>query len=484
MNQIEITPLGKNIYRLQEDNKFSKVDAYLVCGGQYAVVIDGLESAQGLYDLVRKITDKPVSMIVTHGHPDHAGTGMQDFMNKGCDIYISFKDLYMLEKMYGKELKREQLHDLKDGMRFELGGVSLSTMAMPGHTKGSMLLFMEREGILFSSDAIGSGGLWMQLRESSFLTDYLKEVEKLERFLSKRNSVKIYTGHSWQIPPYAEENQDYIDLTYVRELKELTEDIIAGRIIGKSVEIPMEEMKGIDIYSVQRCCITDYCYNRQHISKEYSTYIFDFDYTLGDSAKGIEISINYALDQLGYKEKTAEEIKKTIGMSLKNTLLYLTGEDDEEKAELFSGYFKEKADEVMVKNTELYPSAKAFLSKLKSKGCQTAIVTTKFHYRIKEILAKFDMEELIDLIVGAEDVKVEKPSPEGLLYAAKQLKADIGRVLYIGDSLVDAQAADLGKVDFAGVLTGTTKEGELSKYKNVCIAENLKELEDWLFLIK
>ena len=28
--------------------------------------------------------------------------------------------------------------------------------------------------------------------------------------------------------------------------------------------------------------------------------IFDFDYTLGDSAKGIALSINYALNKLGY----------------------------------------------------------------------------------------------------------------------------------------------------------------------------------------
>ena len=28
--------------------------------------------------------------------------------------------------------------------------------------------------------------------------------------------------------------------------------------------------------------------------------IFDFDYTLGDSTNGIAISINYALEELGY----------------------------------------------------------------------------------------------------------------------------------------------------------------------------------------
>ena len=38
--------------------------------------------------------------------------------------------------------------------------------------------------------------------------------------------------------------------------------------------------------------------------------IFDFDYTLGDSAKGIALSINYALEKLGYAISNIEDIKK------------------------------------------------------------------------------------------------------------------------------------------------------------------------------
>lgn len=43
--------------------------------------------------------------------------------------------------------------------------------------------------------------------------------------------------------------------------------------------------------------------------------IFDFDYTLGDSTKGIVLSVNYALEKLGFSLKDKEEIKNTIGLS-------------------------------------------------------------------------------------------------------------------------------------------------------------------------
>lgn len=70
----------------------------------------------------------------------------------------------------------------------------------------------------------------------------------------------------------------------------------------------------------------------------------------------------------------------------------------------------------MVSNTVLYRDAKEILQCLKNKGCKTGIVTTKLHYRIEQILDKLGIRNLADIIVGAEDVKVEKPSPEGLLW--------------------------------------------------------------------
>ena len=205
----------------------------------------------------------------------------------------------------------------------------------------------------------------------------------------------------------------------------------------------------------------------------YKAYIFDFDYTLGDSSEGIVESVLYALSQLDEEAKTAEEIRKTIGLSLKETYFTLTGSKNEERAEQFATYFKEKADEVMVASTQIYEPVKQVFTFLRENGCKIGIVTTKFHYRIDAILAKFDMTEMVDIIVGGEDVKAPKPDPEGLLYAIEQLQLGKTDILYVGDSVVDAKTAEAANVDFAGVLTGTTTEEDFMTYRNVCIIENL-----------
>lgn len=212
----------------------------------------------------------------------------------------------------------------------------------------------------------------------------------------------------------------------------------------------------------------------------YEAVIFDFDFTLGDSARGIVCCVNDALRRLGHEQGETEAIRRTIGLSLRDTFATLTGSQDGEAAGLFAAYFKEKADEVMVAGTELYPPVKDVLGRLRSKGYKLGIVTTKFHYRIEQILDKFELREVFDLIVGAEDVKTEKPDPEGLLLAARILNADIKKILYVGDSLVDAKVAERAHADFAGVLTGTTSAADFQPFVSVCLAKDLNGIYHFL----
>jgi len=202
-----------------------------------------------------------------------------------------------------------------------------------------------------------------------------------------------------------------------------------------------------------------------------STILFDFDYTLGDTTNGIVLSAQYALEQMREEERSYEEIKKTIGLSLSETYKALTGNMDEDRADRFFDLFKEKADEVMVDSAELYPGVKELLVSLREQGYRIGIVTTKFAYRVRNIMKKFDAEDLLDVVIGVGDVTKVKPDSEGLLLAVKQLGVKKEEVLYVGDSYVDAKAAATAGMKFAGVLTGTTTREEFEKYPCECVEE-------------
>lgn len=209
---------------------------------------------------------------------------------------------------------------------------------------------------------------------------------------------------------------------------------------------------------------------------KYKTYIFDFDFTLVDATTGIVESINYALNHVGLNSESNENIRKTVGMTLKNTFFELTGVSDEQTTECFVSNFKYMADKVMADNTVLFADTIEVLSGLKKSKYNTAIVTSKFHYRIDEVLKNYNITEMIDYIVGFEDVVEAKPSPEGLLKAIEYFGNDKQTVLYIGDSLIDANTALNAKIDFAAVLTGTTLRQEFIPLPHICIVDNLTEL--------
>ncbi len=212
-----------------------------------------------------------------------------------------------------------------------------------------------------------------------------------------------------------------------------------------------------------------------------NTIIFDFDYTLGDTTNGIVLSAQYALAQMGEEERTYDEIKKTIGLSLSETYKKLTGNMDEERADRFFDLFKEKADEVMVDSATLYPGVKEMLISLREQGYRLGIVTTKFAYRVRNIMKKFDAEDLFDVFIGVGDVTKVKPDPEGLLLAVKQLGVKVEDVLYVGDSYVDAKAAEAAGMKFAGVLTGNTTREEFEKYPRECVEDTVTMLFERLF---
>ncbi len=209
---------------------------------------------------------------------------------------------------------------------------------------------------------------------------------------------------------------------------------------------------------------------------KYTTIIFDFDYTLADTTKGIISSFNYAFSKLDIPSFDHESIKRTVGLPLNKAFVQLTNNENEIFINRFLSLFREKANEVMSKDTILYADTLNTLQLLKKSGLNTGIVTTKNRFRIVETLNLHGGLDLIDIIVGGEDVEVPKPSPEGLLLAIDILNEKRDNVLYIGDSLIDAKTALAANVDFAAVTTGTTKETEFLQYPYVKIVKSLSEL--------
>jgi phosphoglycolate phosphatase len=73
-----------------------------------------------------------------------------------------------------------------------------------------------------------------------------------------------------------------------------------------------------------------------------------------------------------------------------------------------------------------------------------------------------------------------KPDPAGLRLAVDRLGSGAADVVYVGDSVVDAEAATRADVAFVAVLSGVTPKGAFRPYRTYSIIEDSRTLPDIL----
>lgn len=208
----------------------------------------------------------------------------------------------------------------------------------------------------------------------------------------------------------------------------------------------------------------------------YNTFLFDFDYTLADSSRGIVTCFSIVLKRHQFLDVTDEAIKRTIGKTLEDSFSLLTGITDDEQLAAFKQEYSKEASIYMNANTFLYPETIPTLTELKKRGARIGIISTKYRHRILSYLKEHLPDDFFDIVIGGEDVTHAKPHPEGLLLAIEQLNIQPQETLYIGDSTVDAKAAQRAHIDFVGVTNGVTTMEELAAYPHQQIIESIDRL--------
>ncbi|HOB19771.1 MAG TPA: MBL fold metallo-hydrolase [Candidatus Atribacteria bacterium] len=200
------------------------VDMYLLEGTTRAFLIDAGESKADLAGYIATLTDKPVDLVITHGHGDHTA-GMGQFER----VYMSHKDVPILNSMFRTKVKASEIIDLKGGEVFDIGTYKIEVVALPGHTPGSVVLLDRERQLLFTSDALGTGVLWMQLPCCTSIEAYAEELRKLEKHVEGMDGLRLYPGHDCQ------KNLNF-GMQYIRDVRTLAEKIVSGEVTGTPTE--------------------------------------------------------------------------------------------------------------------------------------------------------------------------------------------------------------------------------------------------------
>ncbi len=186
---------------------FSITDAaqthcFLAVGTRKAVLIDTGIGLGSLKDFVDKITQLPLTVIGTHGHLDHIG-GATEF----DEVYLSSRDFDLASRqtlesridyvsgMYAAIHPGEKCpfkasdfipvrtapYKELDGIEtFDLGGMTLRILPLPGHTQGCVTVLFEKERAILFGDACNPG-VFLFGEEASCVEAYMNTLENFKQ---------------------------------------------------------------------------------------------------------------------------------------------------------------------------------------------------------------------------------------------------------------------------------------------------------------
>ena len=230
--ELYIKQLKPNLYLLDEAHEAT---GYLVIGEEKACVIDTMNGYNDLHKAVSGITDKPITVVNTHGHPDHI------FGNVFFDeAYLSPRDMdlaagFVNDPEFAAACEKEGVamppfKPINEGDVIDLGGRTLEAFDLPGHTPGGILILLKEDRILFTGDSVNHH-LWMQLDGCLPLNEYVKELTRV-KFLVDRADLILH-GHS----------NGFEDISLLRCMRDGIQEICDGKTEN---DLPYEWFGGVD----------------------------------------------------------------------------------------------------------------------------------------------------------------------------------------------------------------------------------------------
>ena len=190
--------------------------------------------------------------------------------------------------------------------------------------------------------------------------------------------------------------------------------------------------------------------------------IFDLDGTLINTIDDLGQACNYALAACGYPIHPIEDYPRLVGNGINRLIERALPEAhrNEETVLRLRKYFVPYYDEHNCELTCPYDGIIELLQTLKEEGHTLAVASNKYQAATEKIVAHF-FPGVFDVVLGERENVARKPDPQIVWDIIESLE-DASEMLYVGDSLVDAETAKAAKIPFVACTWGFCTEEQLT----------------------
>lgn len=216
--------------------------------------------------------------------------------------------------------------------------------------------------------------------------------------------------------------------------------------------------------------------------------LFDLDGTLIDSAPIYYQIIDIVFERLGVPPVSRKTLQEAMDDGDFDWDYVLPDPMKSRKEELIAEARKiidDIAPPMFRRQIKLIPGAAETCKKIAAQGMKIGLVTsTPTDYISVKLtpLREAGVENLLQVIITADDVVNKKPHAEPLIKGSKDLSVAIEHCVYVGDTRVDIRAGNAAGMKTVGVLTGFDDFKALKRENPDAIIDSIAQLDETIII--
>lgn len=170
-------------------------------------IIDPGASGKQLAEKLTQENLKPVAVLLTHGHFDHAGAAKTLKNEFGIKIYAHEAEADTLKDpqknvswMVGAKESYDADEFLKDNQMIDLAGFEIKVLHTPGHTEGGCCYYIAEESVVFTGDTLFAQSVGRTDFPGGSMSQIVRSIQEKLTTLNEagnlENDIIVYPGHN------------------------------------------------------------------------------------------------------------------------------------------------------------------------------------------------------------------------------------------------------------------------------------------------